>query len=194
MNTTTTTTREGIIYKYTSPNGKIYIGQTIDEKKRKSTHKRDSETSTSKFHTAIRQHGYNNFIYEVLYSIKGTKEEIKTILDEKELYYIKLNNSAFDGYNSTNGNKFKTTYLDYHGYSKQSLIDEAFMFCNGDFNGINTPNYWNQLIINNYYLSLDYGYVCYYIYDEKTDTVRLKASLKNVVNNQPRNYPDLKVA
>ena len=26
---------EGIIYKYTSPSGKFYIGQTIDEKSRR---------------------------------------------------------------------------------------------------------------------------------------------------------------
>ena len=26
---------KGIIYKYTSPSGKVYIGQTIDEKDRK---------------------------------------------------------------------------------------------------------------------------------------------------------------
>lgn len=30
----------GIIYRYESPSGKYYIGQTIDEKRRKVTHKR----------------------------------------------------------------------------------------------------------------------------------------------------------
>ena len=28
---------EGIIYKYTSPSGKVYIGQTIDEQNRRAT-------------------------------------------------------------------------------------------------------------------------------------------------------------
>lgn len=49
--------RTGIIYKYTSPTNKIYIGQTIDEKQRIATHKRESRTKLDKFHTAIREQG-----------------------------------------------------------------------------------------------------------------------------------------
>jgi len=51
------TERTGIIYKYTSPAGKIYIGQTIDEKKRISQHKTDSRNKLDKFHTALREQG-----------------------------------------------------------------------------------------------------------------------------------------
>lgn len=31
--------KRGIIYKYTSPSGKVYIGQTVDEKGRKNGHR-----------------------------------------------------------------------------------------------------------------------------------------------------------
>lgn len=37
----------GIIYKYTSPSGKSYIGQTTDESKRKISHKRQRNTKFS---------------------------------------------------------------------------------------------------------------------------------------------------
>jgi len=34
---------KGIIYKYTSPSGKVYIGKTINEKKRLYRHKYDKK-------------------------------------------------------------------------------------------------------------------------------------------------------
>lgn len=46
-------TRKGVIYKWTNKiNGKVYIGKTVDEIKRKSSHKKDRRYY-SYFHNAI---------------------------------------------------------------------------------------------------------------------------------------------
>lgn len=187
MTTTETATRKGIIYKYTSPSNKSYIGQTVSEVKRKAQHKADSLKGVSKFYSAIRKYGYDSFKYEVIYTIEGTKEAIKTTLDKKEYEYITKYNSAFKGYNSTNGNQ-KYIDLDYHGQTKQELINTAFNFCNGDYNNSNVSNYWKRIIRDNYYASLQEGWVCYYIYDEITDTVKIKSSIKNCINTEPYQF------
>lgn len=42
----------GIIYKYTSPENKVYIGQTIDEEARRLSFKRDSSYAGVKINLA----------------------------------------------------------------------------------------------------------------------------------------------
>ena len=52
------------IYKLTFPNGKFYIGQTINWKFRKKNHKRCS--TNSKVNNAIREYGWDNINKEFL--------------------------------------------------------------------------------------------------------------------------------
>lgn len=99
----------GIIYKYTSPSGKSYIGQTVKENKRKAQHKRsafkeyDSAYNTP-FHKAIRKYGWDSFKYEVLYTIINDNEEfIREELNKREVYYIGKYNTFEKGYNCTIG-------------------------------------------------------------------------------------------
>ena len=127
-----------------------------------------------------------------MFTCKGTKEEIKPLLNSKEIEFIKLYDCAFNGLNSTKGNKQVDYYLDYNGRTKKELVEEAFKAYNF-YNDRNAPNYIKDIYPHIYYKSKDEGCVCYFIYDEKTDSIRLKASLKNLVNNQPTWY-DLKVA
>lgn len=85
---------KGIIYMYTSPNGKKYVGQTWDEQKRKSDHKIIAKKSV--FHSAIKKYGFNKFKYEILHSNIRTQKE----LDRLEILEIQKNNSiAPNGYN-----------------------------------------------------------------------------------------------
>ena len=49
--------RQGIVYMYTSPSGKYYIGQTVNETSRKSKHKLETSKSKTKFGSAIRKYG-----------------------------------------------------------------------------------------------------------------------------------------
>lgn len=93
---------KGIIYKYTSPSNKVYIGQTIHEHRRYMTHKRgDGDT---KFCRAIRKYGFENLTYEVIFTIDNEdRKRIKEKLDFMERYYIRKYDSFKNGYNMTLG-------------------------------------------------------------------------------------------
>lgn len=96
----------GIIYRYTSPSGKIYIGQTRDEKRRRSTflNKNKRYCSGGKIDVARKKYGPENFKYEVLETIKSSN--VKKLIDELnklETLYIKRYNSYRMGYNSSLG-------------------------------------------------------------------------------------------
>lgn len=95
----------GIIYKYTSPSGKHYIGQTTDEKKRR----RDFldvniSYAGDKINKARQKYGPENFEYEVLLTITAdTLENLCDLLDFSEQYYIEKYNSCNAGYNLLEG-------------------------------------------------------------------------------------------
>lgn len=97
---------KGIIYKYTNKiNGKIYIGQTIDEERRKLEHFKAKDDFY--FHRALRKYGMDNFQYDVLYSSTeiNNKNEIIDVLNKLETEYILKYNSYKSefGYNQTKG-------------------------------------------------------------------------------------------
>jgi len=89
----------GIIYCYTSPSGKQYVGQTWEEGRRKWFHKsRHSECYALKH--AINKYGYDNLKYEVLHSGIVTQEE----MDSLECLEIEQRNTlAPNGYNLNSG-------------------------------------------------------------------------------------------
>lgn len=105
--------KTGIIYCYFNPiNEKRYIGQTVDEKSRRSAFKTkelyctslSSGGKLSKFDAARRKYGIDTFIYTVLCKIKDDDEIIlHQRLDELEKYYIKKYDSFHNGYNCTEG-------------------------------------------------------------------------------------------
>lgn len=97
---------KGIIYKYTSPSDKIYIGQTIDEKGRrqKFLNEKNLNYAGDKINKARLKYGPENFLYEVIFSITSDNiKEVQDVLDIKEKEYIKLYDSFKNGYNSTKG-------------------------------------------------------------------------------------------
>ena len=89
------------IYKITDIiNNKIYIGQSSNPQHRWIAHKSHARTGegigTSALYDAMRAHGEENFIFEII----GWYEDY----NEKEKYYIKLYNSVVpNGYNLTEG-------------------------------------------------------------------------------------------
>ena len=102
----------GIIYKYTDPFGKSYIGQTTNPQKRKQQHKSTAlgqpniKDFYSKFHTAIRELGWDSFQYEVLKTIvSNSEQELSELLNEAESYYIGKYDTFDNGYNMTIGGK-----------------------------------------------------------------------------------------
>ena len=93
---------QGIIYKITSPSGKVYVGQTVQTfKERIKCHKKVSSNCTL-LKRAISKYG-DEMVYEII------EEVPHGLLDERETYWIKeLNSLAPNGYNcSTGGNEKK---------------------------------------------------------------------------------------
>ncbi len=92
----------GVIYKLTSPCGKVYIGQTRQKlKDRMRRHEYDSkdenEPSCPHLNAAIRLYGFANFKIEIL--IECEVDE----LNQHEVNFIKLFNSIENGYNLSIG-------------------------------------------------------------------------------------------
>lgn len=89
-----------IVYKYTSPSGKVYIGQTKHEQARKSQHRRDSQRGiNTAFCKAIRKYGFDNLQYEVI-----MKDVPDYMINAFEKYWISYYNSCHgEGYNSEEG-------------------------------------------------------------------------------------------
>lgn len=114
----------GIIYKYTSPSNKVYIGQTVNEKdrRRKFLNKENVSYSGPKINKAIEKYGAENFKYEVIFAIESyNKDEIIKILNEKEKYFIKLFDSIDNGYNLSEGGRTNNFISE---ESKQSRINK----------------------------------------------------------------------
>lgn len=90
----------GFIYKYTSPSGKSYIGQTSKSLKERAKNTGIGYLNCSIFYNAINKYGFENFNYEIL-------EEVNlSDIDEKEKYYIKKYDTVQPkGYNCYPGGK-----------------------------------------------------------------------------------------
>lgn len=93
----------GIIYKYTSPSGKSYIGQTIHSPKQRAKNNGEGYKNCSVFYAAIQKYGFDNFIFQILAEVPISQ------LDEKEKYYIELYKTKVpNGYNISSGGKNDT--------------------------------------------------------------------------------------
>lgn len=84
-------------------NGKKYVGQSVNIKKRFQSHhlcdykNEKGELYNTKFYQALRKYGIENFEVTVLELCN------KENLDEKEIYYVSYYDSFKNGYNSTEG-------------------------------------------------------------------------------------------
>jgi len=84
------------VYKFTSKTtGLSYIGQSIDIERRYKEHKKADDGYS--FHNAIKEHGWDDFIFEVLEYCDIDK------LLEREKYWITYYNTYYHGYNETPG-------------------------------------------------------------------------------------------
>lgn len=95
-----------------SPSGKIYIGQTFEEEKRRYNFLHKKRYAGPKIDRARLKYGPENFIYSVLVRIYGdNEEELVKYLDILEIGFIKLYDSYNNGYNSTKGGHSLDGYL-----------------------------------------------------------------------------------
>jgi hypothetical protein len=93
---------QGIIYKVTSPSGKIYVGQTVHTLEERIKGHNKKSTNCTLLKRAIDKYG-DEMVYEIIETVPHE------LLDERETYWIKeLNSLAPNGYNcSTGGNNKK---------------------------------------------------------------------------------------
>lgn len=97
---------QGVIYRYTSPDGKIYVGQTLYlQRKRINKHKYEAFTKhcDTPFGRAIRKYGWEAIraTYTVIETVEAEdRKTLKANLTERENYWIEtLDTFAPKGYN-----------------------------------------------------------------------------------------------
>lgn len=94
------------IYKITNKiNNKVYIGQSVNIKRRWKDHIRGNKKCSSLIHSAINKYGVDSFDFEVLFEFNRVNYDLMNIL---EIAYIKYFNSLSpNGYNLDSGGKNK---------------------------------------------------------------------------------------
>lgn len=76
------------IYKITSPNNKIYIGQTRDLIKRKSSYKCLHCKSQFRIYNSIKKYGWSNHIFEIVHYLPN--DTLQNTINIYELFYWQL--------------------------------------------------------------------------------------------------------
>lgn len=131
------------IYKYTNViNNKVYIGQTINIRRRKREHVLDSsKKDKTKFHNAINKYGIENFLFEIICICFCDDEANKM-----EQYFISKYNSFCFGYNMTIGGNNYSGKL-HPSYGKKHKEETKIMMSKnrkGKCLGVNNHNYSNK--------------------------------------------------
>lgn len=93
----------GVVYKLTSPSGKMYIGQSVNHKSRLSVYKnlpKNLKEHQIHLYNAIKKYGFKNFKFEILCEVLN-----ETDVNDIEIFWIReynLTNRRY-GYNKTTG-------------------------------------------------------------------------------------------
>ena len=91
------------IYKHTSPSGKVYIGQTVQNNPNiRWQNGNGYKSHNSIFYLAIKKYGWENFKHEIIEDNIPSQEEA----NNREVYWISYYDSYRNGYNSTPGGFF----------------------------------------------------------------------------------------
>lgn len=115
----------GHIYKYTSPSGKSYIGQTRQGVGRRADWTGKSYTRRqSAFSSAIKKHGFSNMKLEILYEIKSDNpDELIKELNRLEIDSIANHKTLYpNGYNHSLGGQVGAINPDTREKIRNSLL------------------------------------------------------------------------
>lgn len=132
---------EGYIYKwYNKINGKVYIGQTTNKKRRYNAFKNkngyytsNSPDNLSKIDRARIKYGIDNFEYEILEELElEDKEILLDKLNKLEEYYIVYYDSVKNGYNTTKGGR---SYVHTNRSDKTYKIQNDVVYLPNNFKG-----------------------------------------------------------
>lgn len=114
------------VYKHTSPNGKVYIGQTCQKPENRWKHGK-GYLNNKYFYHAIQKYGWDNFKHEILYS--DLSKEEADILEVKMISQYNSTNPKY-GFNMENG-----------GYGKGKHSAETLIKISENRKGIQA---WNK--------------------------------------------------
>jgi group I intron endonuclease len=95
---------KAVIYKLTAPNGKCYIGQSVNFKKRVACYHAGTCKGQVKLYHAILKYGFDTFSIEMLEEIDKVEDYISR-LNELEIAYIAKYNCVEDGLNLQYGGR-----------------------------------------------------------------------------------------
>lgn len=88
----------GYVYMLESPDGKKYVGRTLDFDRRMKQYESRSRKS-SPIQDAVNEIGFANFKKCILETVEGNREEVVREINKLEAAYIKRFNTTEDGYN-----------------------------------------------------------------------------------------------
>ena len=91
---------EYIVYKHTSPNGKVYIGITSQNPERRWRKNGEGYKDHNYFWNAIQKYGWDNFTHEILFNDLTAEQAYKK--EQEFISYYKSNDSRY-GYNLSSG-------------------------------------------------------------------------------------------
>ncbi len=89
----------GYIYMLTSPEGKRYIGQTLDFERRMRQYTFPSRADISPIYREIHKFGMENFKQEILETVEGDRDYVENKMNELERQYIEKYDTVKDGLN-----------------------------------------------------------------------------------------------
>lgn len=114
---------KNVIYKITSPSGKVYIGQTVNFNKRMGVYNGGHCKQQPKMHRSFLKHGINNHTVEILERCENS--DVLNILEEQ--YIIKYD-SFKNGLNCNLGGDSRKKYTDAFCLELLKLNQEGLNF------------------------------------------------------------------
>lgn len=140
---------DGIIYCATFPNGKKYIGQTVQPlKQRKAQHKSFALNFYDNFifHKAIRKYGFDCITWEIL------EKDIQTIeeLNQREEYWIENKHTYYRDGNGYNMSRGGDNYEHMYRFNEEEIekIIEWYKECGNSYEIAKKYNTSPSVIIN----------------------------------------------
>ncbi len=92
-------TRDWVIYKITNPKGRVYIGKTVNFKKRKSSYKSDNAKNQPVLRNSFIKYGFENHHFEIIDRFHGTEPHSSG----REMFWIKTYMSFCKDYPEQDG-------------------------------------------------------------------------------------------
>lgn len=102
---------KGYIYMLTAPDGRRYIGQTTDFRRRMREYEFPSKANDSPVYREIHRQGFNAFKKEILDVIEGGRDEVRQALNVMEREYILLYGTVTTGLNVARSDGHNRLYV-----------------------------------------------------------------------------------